>query len=492
MLKKIYKNIEKNRIFTSGDSVVLGISGGADSVCLLIVLHGLSKELDLKLYAVHINHCLRGAEADADMEYVKKLCDGLGVRCFIYREDIAALADSMKCSAEEAGRYYRYKKFSETAESVHADKIAVAHNMNDNSETILFNLFRGTGIKGMCGIPQKRDMVVRPLLCVSRDEIEAFLEERHIPYRTDSTNFTDEYTRNKIRRNILTYVSEQINENVVENISRTTNQLREIEDFLVSETKGACEKVISGRVYNNGEPEGIYIEEALWTSVHPAIQKRVIRECISQLAGRLKDVTEVHTDKVLGLWELETGKRVSLPYDIYAQKTYTGIKIEKKFVSDAKENTNQTICIDVHTDTLWENGSETACFETPQGMFEISYESPSAIPASDNSGMAECTKIPNLLYTKWFDCDKINTDLQIRTRRQGDWIVIDDRGGRKKLKSFFVDMKIPKEIRDSVLLVADGSHILWIVGYRISAAVKLNADTTRCIKIQYKGENDGK
>lgn len=469
MLDKVYKYVNDNRILTSGDSVVLGVSGGADSVCLLIVMSELSKRMKLTLTAVHVNHCLRGDEADGDMEYVRELCGRLGVACFVYRKDIAALADEMKCSTEEAGRVYRYKKFEDTMEKVVADKIAVAHNMNDSSETFLLNLFRGTGIKGLCGIPVMRGNIIRPLLCADRSEIETFLNERHILYRVDSTNLTDGYTRNKIRRNILPYAAEEINARAAENICKAAGQLGEIEDYLTRETEKAKERIIT-----DGDGRRICLDEAEWNITHNAIRKRIIRECIFELSGRLKDITETHIELIMGLWRLGKGKQLSFPYDIYAVRTDGGIEIRRGNPETLPEHLNEDVNITINMARISEIPTQVV---TPAGIFEVSYEMPEDIG-----------KIPDLLYTKWFNCGKINNDLQIRTRREGDWLEIDGKGGKKKLKSFFIDSKIPKEERGNILLVADGSHILWIVGYRISNGVKVDGVTDKCIKIKYKGE----
>lgn len=199
MIKKVLNFIKENNMLQNGDSVVLGVSGGADSICMLYVLKEISKFINLKLVVVHVHHHIRGKEADGDMEYVRKICDKEHIPYEIFHIDAKKEAIARGMSEEEAGRVCRYECFAKVQEKYNANKISVAHNLNDNSETILFNLFRGTGIKGISGIPMQRDNIVRPLLCVSRKEIEKYLEENHISYRTDKTNFETEYSRNKLR-----------------------------------------------------------------------------------------------------------------------------------------------------------------------------------------------------------------------------------------------------------------------------------------------------
>ena len=199
MVEKVFKFIKENRIFDSGDSVILGVSGGADSICMLTVLCKLKHRLNLKLYVVHVNHGIRGGDALEDENFVKEFCEKENLSFFPYHINVPEIVKKTGMSEEEAGRRERYRIFYELANELKADKIAVAHNLNDNSETILFNMFRGTGIKGMTGIPVQRDKIVRPLLCVTRAEIEAYLDSLNISYCMDITNKSTEYTRNKIR-----------------------------------------------------------------------------------------------------------------------------------------------------------------------------------------------------------------------------------------------------------------------------------------------------
>ena len=199
MVEKVFKFIKENRIFDSGDSVILGVSGCADSICMLTVLCKLKHRLNLKLYVVHVNHGIRGGDALEDENFVKEFCEKENLSFFPYHINVPEIVKKTGMSEEEAGRRERYRIFYELANELKSDKIAVAHNLNDNSETILFNMFRGTGIKGMTGIPVQRDKIVRPLLCVTRAEIEAYLDSLNISYCMDITNKSTEYTRNKIR-----------------------------------------------------------------------------------------------------------------------------------------------------------------------------------------------------------------------------------------------------------------------------------------------------
>ena len=252
MIKKVLNFIKENNMLQNGDSVVLGVSGGADSICMLYVLKEISKFINLKLVVVHVHHHIRGKEADGDMEYVRKICDKEHIPYEIFHIDAKKEAIARGMSEEEAGRVCRYECFAKVQEKYNANKISVAHNLNDNSETILFNLFRGTGIKGISGIPMQRDNIVRPLLCVSRKEIEKYLEENHISYRTDKTNFETEYSRNKLRLELIPYIKENINKKAEYNIVNAGKMLGEIEDYLEIETNKTYDE------YVDENEEGIF------------------------------------------------------------------------------------------------------------------------------------------------------------------------------------------------------------------------------------------
>ncbi len=266
MKKKVLDFIRKNKLVKKGDSVVLGVSGGADSICMLKLLSDLQKRLGISLYVLHINHMIRGEEADQDAEFVKKSCTKFKVPHRVINADVPAIAKEHGLSEEEAGRYVRYSEFSKYAYEVGASKIAVAHNSNDNAETVLMNLARGTGIKGLGGIAPKRPlhedpdeepkkkkgkskepddiMVIRPILCLSRKEIEEFLNENDIKYRNDSTNDSTDYTRNKIRLEIMPLL-ENINDNAMQNITNASNELASTSEYIEKDVDEAYEEYVS-------------------------------------------------------------------------------------------------------------------------------------------------------------------------------------------------------------------------------------------------------
>jgi len=475
MEKEVLKYIKSNRMLQHGDSVVLGVSGGADSLCMLIILNKLVSKLDLDLTVVHINHNLRGLEADNDQKFVEEFCENIGVKCIVKQIYVKQLAEEMKCSHEEAGRIARYEIFRKIAAEQGNSKIAIAHNLNDNSETVLLNLFRGTGIKGLSGILPKRDDIIRPIMCLTRQQIEEYLCDNNISYCTDSTNFEDVYTRNKIRHNIIPIVEEGVNSAAVINIAKTATELIEIEGYLEQQT----EEMFSTMVVENQNSFLI-----LPYDVHPIIRSRVIRRIIEKLSGKLKDINRRHIESVEGLFQRKTGSYVDLPYNIKAEKTYDGVVIWTKSeepdeydnVLEEQEEILLYIDGDVHSHSI-----------ISAEMFDI----------NQNDGFTNGLSMENFAknlqenkYTKWIDCDSIKGALVLRHRQTGDYLTIDGNGNKKKLKDYFINEKIPKSQRDHILLVADGHHIVWVVGHRISYDYKLNADTRRVLKLEYNGENN--
>jgi tRNA(Ile)-lysidine synthase len=472
MINKVLDFVKRNKILEYGDSVILGVSGGADSICMLYILYSLREILGLTLYVVHVNHHIRGAEAQRDADYVRDTCGKLGVEFIQADVDVLQMVKETGMSEEEAGRKARYQVFYELADKKKANKIAVAHNLNDNSETVLFNLFRGSGIKGLTGIPVKRDSIVRPLLCCTREEIEVYLYSQNIAFCTDSTNHTTEYSRNRLRLELLPYIKENINAKAEYNIVNAAENLGEISDFLDKESKKAYDEYVR---------DDIFLEGGF--SLHPAVQNRIIRMMIEKQAGRLKDITRTHILSVAALKDMAVSKSCNLPYNLTARRTYEGIAIKK---NEKKEKS--TLCKRL----LLKNQKP---FLTDK--LEVSVQLPEKKTAKIILEKLIKTQdfnyqnIEELVYTKWFDYDKIQ-ELTLRNRQKGDYIIVDERGSRKKLKDYFINEKIPREQRDEILLLADGNHIVWIIGYRISSHYKVTESTSGIIKITYAGgKNEG-
>ncbi len=474
MLSKAWDCIKVNRMIEKGDRIVAGVSGGADSVCLLYVLKQYCRECGAQVIAVHVNHGIRGEEAARDEQFVKDLCDGWGIECISYYHNVREIAGQLKLSEEEAGRKVRYDTFLEVCEARECNKIAIAHNRNDNAETILFHLFRGTGLKGLSGIEPRRVIpsvagditIIRPLLDTDRNEIEAFLRREGISWQTDSTNLTEDYSRNKIRIRILKSAVEDINSGAVGNITGAAACIREAADYIETGVRSCYERLVT-------EQEASYrVLTSGMRTEHPVIQKGLIFQILEKLAGKRKDLEEKHVKAVCELLDKQVGRMVHLPYGIVAEREYDHIRLS----CDSREEPDSygkslAFSVPVNIPGRTYLPRQAMIFETEL----INYKN--NITISKNS------------CVKWFDYDKIENAVEIRTRREGDYIQINSSGGNKKLKDYYIDHKIPRRLRDSKLLVTDGSHVMWIVGEgeRMSERYKIDTTTTKVLVMKMIG-----
>lgn len=477
MLNTVLKFAKENRMINPNDTVVIGVSGGADSVCLLLLLKEMQKFIDFNVVAVHVNHCIRGEEADSDQEFVRALCERYHITLLSFSIDVKKIAEKERISVEEAGRKARYSIFEQVLSDYakpDSGKIAVAHHMDDQSETILMNLLRGSGMKGLCGMQPVRDHIIRPLLCVRRKDIENYLKETGQGYRIDSTNLENDYTRNRIRNEVFPYLEEHVNHHAVENVCGMAQVISEAQEYLERQALDAQQKCLS---INNKNKHIINI--GVLNQFDAVIKKYVIRNILGNLAGHFKDLYKVHIDSVLDLVDKGVGSQIDLFYGIVAKRGYHEIIFERKL-----ENTERSYFIDkdikkdifINEEVIYEVGINDEFYvKGNQAIFLNQIE------------FIKLSQIENIIgndYTKMFDYDKIKFTLQIRTRKTGDYIQINEHGGNKKLKDFFIDNKVPKEERDRVLLLADGNHILWIIGFRMSEAYKVTDDTKNYLKVR--------
>ena len=234
--------IKDNNLIKSGDKVLVALSGGPDSVCLLNILYNLKAELNIEIGAAHLNHLLRDKDAFEDEEYVKTLCKSLDIPCFVKRVDINKYSKDKKMSSEMAGRDARYNFFDDIVKDEGYTKIATAHNANDQAETILFRLMRGSGIEGLCGIKVRRDKIIRPILCLSRKEVEEYIEINNLKPRIDKTNFEKIYNRNKIRLDMIPYIKENFNEDIIQTLNRMSVLLQKDNEFIENSARSFYEK----------------------------------------------------------------------------------------------------------------------------------------------------------------------------------------------------------------------------------------------------------
>ena len=463
MLKKIAAYVKKWQMLEKDDRVIVGVSGGADSICLLFVLLELQKEYGFEIIAVHVNHQLRGMAAQEDETYVKSLCEERNIPCVVYSENVELVAKKRKQSIEEAGRDVRRELFEKTRKEYEGTKIALAHHKNDNVETLFMNLARGSKMAGLGGMNPVNDSIIRPLLCVSRKEIEEYLEQNHIHYCTDESNFSDHYTRNRVRNHMIPYMEEHINAKAVDHISESMEMLRETQQFLQEEVA----KYATSAVRENGTEYCLLASEfAIFPNL---IKTHLVKEVLQKVSGKAKDLESTHVAAVLDLFEKQVGRKIDLPYQMIAKRVYEGVAITRK---EELKKAVETVFLEDSTD-----GKRV---QVEWGKHCISYR----VCEREEWERNDLEKSG----TKAFDYDIISDVLCVRTRKVGDYITLNKDGGTQKLKSYFINEKVEQSLRDNIPVVADGSHVLWIVGYRTNPAYHVTENTKRVLEIKIEGE----
>jgi tRNA(Ile)-lysidine synthase len=473
--EKILAVIQENHLIEPGEGVVAGVSGGPDSVCLLHVLHSLKDRLKIKLYAVHINHMLRGSEADADEEYTAALCESLGIPLKTVRKDIAKVAASTGSSLEEAGREIRYDEFRKAASAVGASKIAVAHNRNDQAETVMMHIIRGTGTAGLSGMEYMRGDIIRPLLETGRDEIDRYCLEAGLSPRTDSSNLEQDFTRNKVRLGLFAYINEKFGVNIVDSLCRLSQNASVDERFLERCAHEGFEKAIRER-----KAHLVCLDIGQLRELDTAVRVRVLKAAVADVSGSPKGVGSVHYKALLELIDKgTTGAMAELPDGIRASVSYDLIRI---FSSKALKAENQ-----IDEEFSVQLAIPGVAFVPALGAeITATVIMPESIDKCGTVGYN-----PNVQY---FDYDKLKQGIYIRNRRTGDMFRPLRSNGTKKLKEFFIDEKIPREDRGRIPLIAVGNEIVWIVGHKISDKFKVTENTKSVLKIEYnrRGHNDSR
>ena len=466
--KEVLAYIRKYHMISPGEICLVGLSGGADSVCLLLLLAEFQEELQCFLQAVHINHRIRGAEAERDAFYCRKLCQEKGIPYYEYSYDVLRLAKENHTGTEEMGRRVRQEAYADCMKRHGAVKLALAHHQNDLAETFLFHLARGTSLGGLAAIRPVREHLIHPLLCINRQKIEQYVKERQVLYCEDSTNAGDDYTRNQIRHHVLAYLTERINPRSVEHISAVSEDILEVSEYLEEQAKKA--EAEDTQWIRENQEEKVLLTGKLFQKP-PLLQRMVILSVMERLCGKRKDITRIHVESVRKLYDHPVRKRVSLGYGMQAVRNYTNIEI---FIENPRRESNgkgkkreEFIYLQDSLDLKWHDFSIQTAVTPYRGQ-----------------------RIVEKTYTKWLDYDKIKQNAVFRTRRSGDYLVINASGGRKKLKDYLIDNKIPQKERDSLLLLAQGSEVLWVVGYRMGESAKISENTKQMIEVHIGGNTN--
>lgn len=470
MNKYIYERVKSfcddNALIEKNDGIVAGISGGADSVFLFLYLLQVQKEYNLRLCFVHVNHGIRGSEADRDERFVEELCEQNGVMYKVFYKDIPKMAQEMSMTEEEAGRVYRYECFEDVRKELGYNKIAVAHHQDDQAETVLFQLLRGSGFRGLGGMRAKNTDVIRPLLAVKKQEIVETLEKKGQSYCMDSTNNEDEYARNQIRNHLIPYLQENLQKETVSHIAKTASYMQDVTEFIDLQTDMVWESVIECK---DGRPKEIKAYLSEMKKLHVVLQREIFMRMIEYMSGRRKDITARHIDALTRLTISQTGRKINLPYDIVAAKYYDCILMSHK---DRWYHSSQSFT-EVYEEKI-SAGQEYNVTFTNNNSHTISFHTEETGIMTDIIKKNSCTK--------WFDYAKIKNMPELRYPKEGDYLWLRTDGSKKKLSRILIDSKIPADERKNILVLADGAHIMWIPELsRCSAYYYINDKTKKML-----------
>lgn len=308
MLKEeVLKTIKKYNLINEGDKIVIGVSGGPDSICLLHVLNSLKEELKIKLYVAHINHMIREV-SDSETEYVQNFCKDLGIECFVKKMDILKLAKEEKKGTEETGREVRYDFFNEILEKTHSNKIATAHNSNDKAETVILNILRGSGVSGLKGIEATRDnKYIRPLIETGRLEIEKYCNENNLNPKYDESNNENIYSRNKVRNEVIPYIKKEFNQNIIKTINRLSEVATEENEYMQKITKQEYENI------SKTQSDTIILDLKRFNNLELVIKRRIILYTINEAIHTTNGIEKVNIDDIIKLCNNNIGNKYLMP-----------------------------------------------------------------------------------------------------------------------------------------------------------------------------------
>ncbi len=456
---KVLGFIVSRRLLRPGMKVVVGVSGGVDSVALLHVLKE-ATPLSLSLHVAHLNHLLR-PEAGEEARFVQRLAHSWGIPVTIGYADVRRIAAAKKTSVEAAGRIARYAFLRHVARMVGAERIAVAHHADDRVETILLNLLRGTGPSGLSGIPARNGAVVRPLLCVRREEIEGYCRKAGLTWCVDPSNLSTDYRRNKVRHQLLPFLRREFNPRVEDALLRLAEIVEEEDRFL-----RGCALKVGRRLVKERDRGRLRWDLVRFLKLPRPLQRRLLRAAVVEVAGGLEDLGYTHVEDSLRLLsDGVPGAEIHLPGGVRIRKGYQEFAVFKgNEAAEKPPEVERRIAIPGTT-------------PLPELGFTISAQvierHECGEPFPDSPGVA------------FFDYDKLKFPLYVRTRRPGDRIRPLGMEGSKKLKKLFGDLKIPKEERDRIPVVASDGVVYWVVGCRRSRDGLVTPETRRLLVLRF-------
>jgi tRNA(Ile)-lysidine synthase len=463
--KRVLRFIKEKRLVNAGQKLVVAVSGGADSVCVLDILARLRRELGVELHIAHFNHRLRGTAADADARYVTELASRMGIPATVTAGNVLAYREKLRLSPEEAAREVRYSFLADVADAVGAERIAVGHTIDDQAETILMHLIRGSGTRGLRGLlpvsrwqtAGKSVTVIRPLLEMSRAETSAYCEQNGLATCTDLSNASRIPLRNRIRHELLPRLRDY-NPKITEALLRTARIAGDDLDYIDAEA------VRLGESLAKKQKDAVIFDKEGFNVLHPSLKRHLLRTSIESLLGNVKDIEAAHIEEIMGLLGKPSGRKKMLPGGL-------------------------TFTIEYDTYKLGADPAELSPYPVLHGETRLNVPGKTVIPGWDIC--AEVTDAAANIksddeFTACFDFNKAGNALSVRRRKPGDRFQPLGMGQTKKLNQFMIDARIPRAWRPRLPLVCSEEQIIWVVGQRIDERVKVTENTNRVLRLEFR------
>lgn len=455
MIGKVKKTIQKYNLLCPDDKVVVALSGGPDSVALLDSLVKIAPKMNLSILVAHYNHKLRGNESQKDEAFCRKLSESYGLPFLCGRMDSAKKQKGE--SPEAFYRRQRYAFLNNVAKINQAQKIALGHNLQDQAHTVLLRLVRGSSLEGLKGIePIRENKYIRPLIEVSRQEIIQYLSKNKISYRKDSSNKDEKYLRNKIRARLIPLLKKEFNPKIEEDLAQTARILRGEDDFIKTHVAKALQ---SKYITKNETSVSMNIDYLL--GLHAAVRSRLFKTILDNMQSSKQVVTSTHINNLEIIAQKNvSGKSISLPGCIIAKREYNSLMLERKKPIRKKREYSYALKVN--------------------GSFYIRERNVSVLLKKSRPGKIDC-KADDKIY---MDFDKLSPPLVLRNRRNGDWIEPMGMKGRKKIKDYLIDEKVPRALRDEIMLITDADSVVWIEKKRLSERVKITSKTKNILEVR--------
>ncbi|MDO5154673.1 MAG: tRNA lysidine(34) synthetase TilS [Eubacteriales bacterium] len=486
MLQRMKKQIEEYHMLNQGDKVVLGVSGGVDSVCLLLLMKEVLKQYALSIYVVHVNHGIRQQDAKRDAEYVKQLCQMYDLDYSLYEGNVPELAKEWGMSEEEAGRTFRYQCFLKKMKQVNATKLATAHHMGDQAETVLFHLIRGADLSGMSGmhpvsyVESGKFTVIRPLLPFDKSELKQFVKEKQIKWFEDVTNQENQYSRNRLR-NVVIPNLEKINAQAGKHIAEFATTAAMYQSFFERIVKNYMELHVVTESDQTMSGMSCSTNRNLLREQDELVVRAVLYEMMAKVCGQKKDLAKEHVFALTRLLDAQSGKEINLPYGMRAVLTYETLTIRKCF-EEKTEEWKYEIKMQENEQIVLPNG----------GKIYVEYIDRQQLGEKEWKKLQMEAVNSKNNYTKFYDCDTIKDTLCVRRPEAEDYFVMNEQGNRKKISRYFIDCKIPREQRQSTWVIAMQREVIWLVGLRRCNNHRISDKTKYVLVVRYEVENHGK